>query len=387
MLPRRAWLGAELASDDHASTGPGLAIAGVDDGGMAARAGMQAGDRLVSLAGLAVAGGDQLAAALRAATAAPSATGCEVVFVRGGERRVTTVEPVPLPAERGAHYREVAVPGARLRTIRVGECSGGRGLVVVIPGIANDSVDCALAPDAPLAGLVGGWESAGYPSVRFDKRGVGDSEGNSSELDFATELADARAVVSDACELASAHQLPVLLFGHGVGGVIASRLADAAGVVGVAVYGAPVSRWIDCVRNSARRQAALLGAPPDELAARLADIDRSADQLDGRPPIYHAQLAAIDVAAGWRAVSARVLIVRGEHDWVVDPEDQVKIASLVDDARVVDIPGLDHLMGWHASAVASVTDYGGGRFDRALVAATVRWFDAVVRPLRDALTR
>ncbi|MCA9675281.1 MAG: PDZ domain-containing protein, partial [Myxococcales bacterium] len=50
-LPRRAFLGARLPPDDDAFTADGVAVAAVVAGGMAAEAGVIAGDRLVALSG------------------------------------------------------------------------------------------------------------------------------------------------------------------------------------------------------------------------------------------------------------------------------------------------------------------------------------------------
>ena len=383
-LARRAFLGAELPADVEAFTAEGVRIAGVVDGGMAARAGLAAGDVLVGLAGQPVRSLAELGAALRAAGAAGAAGAAaevELAIVRAGAHRVTRAAVIPTPVEPGAAYGELAVAGARLRTIHTASATP-RAVVLVIQGIACESIDHALAPDAPLAGLVAGWARAGADVVRVDKRGVGDSEGGPcGATDFATELADARAALAHAAAVAAGRAVPLVVFGHSVGGIVAALVATEAPLAGIAVYGTPVMPWIECLLDSTRRQLALRGASAEEVAARVAAIHalRETGELNGRSAAYHAQLAAVDIAAAWRAVRVPVLVVRGEHDWVVRDDDQARIGELAAGATtIVDVAGLDHVLGWHADRAASLADYGGGSFDPAIVTATVAWLDRIL---------
>lgn len=378
MLSRRAFLGAELPGDDEAFVDGGVKLDAVTPNGMAASAGLQAGDVLLTLAGAPVRDLCELSAALRKAGTEPT---CEVTFLRGGkpEQGRATVAAQPPESLEGVTYGELAVEGARLRTIatRVVE---PRGLIAFVQGIACESIDQALTPDAPLAGLVAGWAEAGFDSFRFDKRGVGDSDGGPCKtIDYRTELADARAALGRAREIARARGLPLVIFGHSVGGIIAAQLASDLEARGVIVYGTPVMRWIDCLRDSTRRQLGLRGAPADEIEQRLQALDDLAKtgELNGRSAAYHEQLAGVDIEAAWRAVTPPVLVVRGEHDWVVRDDDQARIAELAS-ATIVDVPGLDHLFGWHADREASLRDYGVGTFDPAIVKVTVEWLDKTV---------
>ncbi len=381
MLPRSAFLGVELPGDDETFVDGGMRIVGVHAGGMAEHAGLAAGDLVRSLAGIPLSDLVQLAVALRRAGDQPAV---EIVFERSGRTRAVRAGVIARPEEPlpDVVYGELEVEGARLRTIATG-VDAARALIFVIQGIACESIDLATTPDAPLASLVAAWAAAGVDSLRFDKRGVGDSTGEPCrDVDFAGELADTKAALGRARELARSRDVPLIVFGHSVGGIIAAVLAGEPDITGVIVYGTPATSWLDCLRDSTRRQLELRGASPADIARRVAALDElvRAGELNGRTAGYHAQLAALDLEAAWRAVACPLLVVRGEYDWVVRADDQARIATLASGpTTIVDLPQLDHLYGWHDSHEASLRDYGGGVAHPAVAEATLAWLDRLHR--------
>ena len=376
-LPRRAFLGAELPADDVAFGPAGMTIGGVIAGGMAERAGLVAGDRLVAIGALPVRDPCELGAALREAGAHGHA---ELHYVRRKRLHVRQVVTIPLVREPGVTYGELDVGGTRLRTL-VTHADDPIACVFVIQGIACESIDHAAMPEAPLAGIVDAWTRAGLDTVRFDKRGVGDSEGGPCEhIDFETERGDTRAALAFAIAHARERGVPLVVFGHSVGGILAPFVGrEAAAIV---VFGAPVERWLACLRDSVRRQLELREAPADVIAEELGKLDEleQLGELNGRSAAYHAQLDKLDVAAAWRTITAPVLVVRGEHDWVVRPDDQARIGELAaGGATIADLPHLDHLMGWHENRAASLADYGIGRFDPSIAITTADWIRRTLR--------
>lgn len=379
-LSRRAYLGAVLPDDTVAFSPRGMQIDDVLPGSMAEQAGLRHGDVVASIGSRHVRSLAELAAALRHAGGHEHT---DITFVRGDDRVRASVTVVAAPPEElpgaSVEYGALAVSGATLRTIAT-RTQAPRALIVTVQGIACESVD----HEGAFAGSIAAWTHAGVDTLRFDKRGVGDSEGGPCPAsDFAAELADARAVVSHAREMATARGIPLVVFGHSVGGIITALLARELAADAVIVYGTPVMTWLACLKDSTRRQLALRGASEDEIAARVAALDelKQRGELNGRSAAYHAQLDEVDIAGAWRTVTAPVLVVRGEHDWVVDAGDQARIASLAQGpTEIVDLAGLDHLLGWHADRDASLRDYGAGEIRSVFAEHTLRWLDQLRSP-------
>jgi pimeloyl-ACP methyl ester carboxylesterase len=348
---------------------------------------------------------EDLRAATRAAAGRESVT---LAVSRDGTRSETTARVVPRPAEQldgheVRHEHVVAADGARLRTIVTRPLAPGpHPAVLYLQGIGRDSLDFGASPAAPIARLVHGWAASGLVTMRVEKRGVGDSDGD--EADFDTEVLDDGAALAALRTDPAVRAGEIFVFGHSVGGMIAPLLAEKntagdtlstghphseentlstgglamgerPGVRGIVVYGTSAAPWFDCVAASTRRQLALRGAAEDEIERAVA---RERDEGFGvRTPRYHAQLQARDLAGAWDRAGCDALVVIGQHDWVVGEDEQRAVAerarSRGSHADVLELDGADHWMTRHASLEASLRDAGRGVFDQRLVTATAAW--------------
>lgn len=380
-LARRAFLGAELAPDAEAFSEAGVLVAGVVEGGMALAAGVAAGDRITAVGKRPMRSLREMSLALREAGNQSSAS---ISFVREGQELCAEVPVQGCPVETAAGqellYEEIDVPGARLRSIVSRPTSGeARGAILFLQGIACESVDYGNNLEEPMARLLHGWAKAGYVTMRVDKRGVGDSEGACCALgDFETELADHRAALQSLAEDPRFSGLPLFLFGHSIGGMVAPILAGERAVDGVMVYGTSTKNWLDCVVASTRRQYELREVEPAEIDRILGSLrERVArDGLNGRGAAYHRQLQALDLASSWRsAKQTPVLVLCGENDWVLSRAEQMEIGAYVDAAECIDLPGLDHMLGWHASRADSLSAYGQGVFREEILTGTLEWLE------------
>jgi dienelactone hydrolase len=393
-LPRRISLGIALPQGG-AFTAEGMGVAAVVPGSMAAEAGLEPGDVVTAVDGMPLRSMEELRAVTRAVADHAAVT---IAVSRGGAPVLGRARVAARPAEHieghSVRYEHVlAADGARLRTIVTRPVSGGpHPAVLFLQGIGRDSLDFGAAPSAPIARLLHGWAAAGLVTMRVEKRGVGDSDG--AEVDFDTELADDRAAL---------HALAAdpAVDPHSVGGMIAPLLAAEAlagdagdspvreepntirllseqgpSIRGVVLFGTSAARWFDCLAASTRRQLALRGAPEDEIAGAVERERR--EGFGVRTAEYHAQLQARDLGEAWDRTSCDVLVLAGQHDWVVGEDEQRAVHDRIAARRpgtveMLFLPGTDHWMTRHADLEESLRNAGRGAFDERLVTAPAAW--------------
>lgn len=289
---------------------------------------------------------------------------------------------VPSPQEKmegqEIFYEHIEIAGTRLRSIVTRPTDvPARGVILFVQGIACESVDYGPHSEEPMACLLRGWAAAGFVTMRVDKRGLGDSEGAACALgDFEAELFCHQAALRALAADPRFAGLDIFLFGHSIGGMVAPILASQCALRGVMVYGSSTKNWVDCVVDSTRRQYQLREMPVAEIEGIVATLRTRmlGEGFNGRSAAYHRQLDALDLPALWQAVhQVRLLVLCGEHDWVLSRDEQMEIASHVDTAECIDLPGLDHMLGWHASREASLMHYGQGHFTDEILVATLEW--------------
>lgn len=340
-IPRRAFLGAAVANGED-----GVEITRVWPGSMAERAGAEPGDRIRAF-GAPVGSVAELVAACREHAGRPK---IRLALERGRAPYEVEVDYVPFPTE-AAPGSVVYGEAAGLRTIEVVPDGGASAELVFLPGLPYESVDFAMREAEPTARFLVDLARSGIATLRIERPGLGDSPG----ARCAGFLAEQRAY-RDALE-ARARGLRRAIFGHSVGGMHAPLLADLAD--SVIVYGTSARRWSECLAASRDRQRALRGLPP---------ADGPPGWPPERSPRFHQELDAIDLRAAWAAVRAPVLVVAGEHDWVVGDEDP---RALGGEVRVLD--GLDHAFTRHATREASLAALGRGEPDPRVAAVCAEW--------------
>lgn len=313
-----------------------MRVGGVIPGSMADAAEIAVGDVVESLCDVRL---DSLDALQHAARRAGAIAIAKAEIVREGERSERSMIVQRRPLETSVEYGEIERGGIRLRTLVTKPHAMPAPGVLFIQGFSRESIDFATANVAPIRELVHGWTREGFVTMRVDKRGVGDSEGEAA--DFRTEIEDFRAALGVLRETCGS----VFIFGHSLGGMIAPLLAEDAR--GIMVYGTSPVPWYECVRRSRDRQRALR-----KLAPLKVPVVRTA---------YETEIHESDLAAAWKSVTAPVLVLHGEYDWVVG-EDEARAIG-----EVTIVPGLDHWMTRHASLEDSLRNAGAGSMDRAIL--------------------
>jgi len=319
-----------------------MRVSGVIPGSMAEAAEIAVGDVVKSLCGLRLDSLDALGHAARLAGANAIAKAV-VIHERALSERTMVVQRKPL--ETGVEYG-VLERDVRLRTLTT-RPRAARASVLFVQGFSRESIDFATANVSPIRELVHGWTREGFATMRMEKRGVGDSEGDAP--DFRTDLDDFRAALESMAR-------PVFVFGHSLGGMMAPLLSD--GVAGLVVYGTSPLRWYECLRRSRDRQRAL----------------RKMSAVDGPVPrtAYEDEIDAVDLAAAWKKVTCPVLVLHGEFDWVVGEDE----ARAIGPTKI--LSGLDHWITRHTNVQESLDNAGGGAIDRAVLDATTAWMNGVL---------
>jgi predicted acyl esterase len=196
-------------------------------------------------------------------------------------------------------------------------------------------LDVASAIAAALA-------ARGIASLRFDKRGVGASEGDFLRTDFQTETSDAGAALAWLRDQPEVDGSRVALIGHSVGATVAVRLASSGEAVAGAVLLAGAARPGEEVmrRQSDRIAASLTGVQRlgagwflrrQERARRMLLESREEIVRIGRhvPARWFREYMRYDPTADLSAIRCPVLAITGSNDVQVDPEDVDRIGELV----------------------------------------------------------
>ncbi|MBU0595581.1 alpha/beta fold hydrolase [Candidatus Bipolaricaulota bacterium] len=257
---------------------------------------------------------------------------------------------------------------------------------------------------------------AGIASLRFDKRGVGASDGDSATASRSDLLDDVRAAVDALRAQPEVDPQAIILAGHSEGGylapVIATEDADVAGVIllaGAARSLDLITRWQ--VENLLVQQ----GVTGDALAGALVHQDEYVAFVEGSQGEWSdytvediraalpwlsdqqaRQLRATPLALSWlrehylaepsetiRAVEVPVLIIQGEKDAQIPASEAGLLEQLLaeagnGDVTVALLPDLNHLMRYHPEepnlVYRHIEDPVDGRVIRAIVDwLTARW--------------
>ena len=248
---------------------------------------------------------------------------------------------------------------------------------------------------------------AGFATVRMDKPGVGDSEGDCAATDFVTELDDYRQALREIREYPFVDASRIFLFGISNGGGFAPLVAEGSAIRGYVVDGGWIKTWYEHMLEIERRRLVLAGTsvteinslmksvaqlysaylldrqPPAEIFARQPQLQRlwqgDSDHQYGRPVAYYQQLQDLNLMAAWSQVKVPVLVLHGEFDWIMSRDDLETLASLVNRnapgaAQFVELPHTGHTFEHYVSRQAA---YSGevSPFDSAVARRITGWLE------------
>lgn len=258
-LRRRGFVGFEVSGEapegNAVPEGKTVRVRAVAPASPAESAGLLAGDVLTTWNGAALRDVSHARDLLRAVRG-----GDPVVLgvARKGQPKVVEISAKSVPLEEAGDllvdYRSFVSQGARLRAILT--LPGGRvpnpaaGLLpglLLVPGVGAGPAD--PAGYAPFREIAHALSRLGYAVLRYDPRGVGDSEGGPYPgVGYLTEAADAEAAFDFLAADPRVDPRRVFVFGHAMGGATAARIGhgerSVAGISVCSTIGRPLLEYL-----------------------------------------------------------------------------------------------------------------------------------------------
>jgi pimeloyl-ACP methyl ester carboxylesterase len=247
----------------------------------------------------------------------------------------------------------------------------------------------------------------GFATVRMDKPGTGDSEGDCAATDFVSELSAYRRAFRTLASYRFVDMDRLFLIGISNGGGFAALVPEGTPVRGYVIDGGWLKTWYEHMLEIERRRLVLEGHAAADInplmtsVARLYSsylLERQAPQQIfsahpewralwqgdpehqyGRPVAYYQQLQDLNLMAAWSAVRVPALILHGEFDWIMSRSDLETMAALINHntpgaAEFVELPATGHSFDHYASLRSA---FSGEQlpFDTAIAQRIGAWLE------------
>lgn len=286
------------------------------------------------------------------------------------------VEPVRrAPRVLPSHVTEEAVEvmraGVAIRGVlwRPASATEATPVVLFIAGSGPTDRDCNQAPVLLTDSywlMASALASQGIASLRFDKRGVGQSGQDFSPADVTLDdfVRDAVALIEHLRR--DPRTASITLAGHSEGGLIALLAAQLAPVEALALLASPGRPMGVLVREQLARQLD---------AAQLTEVDRALAAVRAGQPIgdvpgplrrlfnptiarYLRSIVDVDPAAVLHGLRIPTVIIQGETDAQVSVVDARMLAAAQPGARLVVLAHTNHVFKEEASSALPQASYG-----------------------------
>ncbi len=269
--------------------------------------------------------------------------------------------------------------GERLRTFitRPNNATGKLPAIFFMGWLSCDTVEY---PDAEthdgfgilLRRLI---EQSSYATVRMDKPGVGESQGDCAKADFTEELSGYQSAFDEMLQYDFIDPAKIFLIGLSNGGgtsALVPRQHPVRGYIAASSWG---RTWYEHMLEMERRRLTedakspaevntavkafaefytlylIKGMTPGQVIAQHPEWKSlwydAPDGQYGRPAAFYQQLQALNLGEAWQKVNERVLVIRGAADSIMSRADSEAIAQIVNQihpghARYLQIDDMTH---------------------------------------------
>lgn len=285
----------------------------------------------------------------------------------------------------------------RLRII-ITKPKNASGKVPVVFFVGWLSCDSTEYPDGETDGFGAIFyrliEQSGYATIRMDKPGVGESQGDCSKTDFTTELSGYQAAFDDLVNYDFMDLNRVFVVGLSNGGGTSALVPRGRPVRGYIAASSWGRTWYEHMLEIERVRLRNAGKSPGQINDALRIFSQfydlylnrgltpgavlaqhpdwksvwydAADGQYGRPAAFYQQLQALNLGAAWEQVNVPVLVMRGTADQIMSDADARALAATVNHAHpglaeYVEINGADHLLSVN------------GRLADDVISTMIRW--------------
>ena len=280
--------------------------------------------------------------------------------------------------------------GHKLRTYvtRPKNASGKVPAIFFVGWLSCDSVEYPRGETDGFGAIF--WrliEQSDYATVRMDKPGVGESQGDCSKSDFTVELSGYQSAFGEMLKYDFIDPSRVFVIGLSNGGGTAALISGQHPVRGYIAASSWGRTWYEHMLEMERGRLTTARLTPAEVNSGVKALtgfydlylnggmrpgeivtghpewkslwDDSPDGQYGRPAAFYQQLQALNLGEAWQKVSAPVLVMRGTGDTIMSDADARAIAETVNRAhpglaRYVEVPGGDHLLSVHGKLAEDV---------------------------------
>jgi alpha-beta hydrolase superfamily lysophospholipase len=282
-------------------------------------------------------------------------------------RELLGVGTDPLTATREI---QVTVPSEGLRltgTLTVPRGQGPHPGAVILPGSGPLDRDAnhRRMPLGVSRDLARALAERGVASLRYDKRGVGASQGSWRSAGFTDNIWDAKAALTWLQARSEVRVGASFLIGHSEGAYLAAGLGGdpvTRGLAGAVLLAGSASRGQDAMAWQVRQIAHGLPSgiriglrmlhldPVESHARRMAKIrSTSGDvaRIAGRKvnARWYREMLAFDPKPGLAQIHAPVLAITGSKDLQVDPDELSIIAvTVAGPVQTIRVPDLTHVL-------------------------------------------